>query len=164
MDTAEAEGWVWVPVVDGAGCTRRVGEVRGGLGDVRETGFPPSNFQSTETRRWGGARHSLETEPRTRRGRARSTAVLSAAPRGHHKVFPLLRKSRVSPGYNVCCNPGGGGGAGNRLFVRGQDSYKQHFSQQHPKKSLLLSYWSVRGSLLGRRDHTKRNNGNWGED
>ena len=68
MDTPEAAGWVLVLVADGAGCTRRVGEVRGGLGDVRETGFPPSDSQSSETRGWGGAWHSLETEPRTRRG------------------------------------------------------------------------------------------------
>lgn len=115
MDTPEAAGWVMVLMVDGAGYTRQVGEVRGGLGDVRETGFPPSDSQSSEIRGWGGAWHRLETEARTRRGRTRSTGCCLLL-QETTRCFYLLRKSRVSLGYNVCCNPRGPG-AGNMLFV-----------------------------------------------
>ena len=53
VDTVEATGWVLVLAVGGAVCTRLMGEVRGGLGDVGEVGFPPPNPQSSETRGWG---------------------------------------------------------------------------------------------------------------
>lgn len=104
-------------VVDGAGCTRQVREVRGGLGDVRETGFPPSNSQSSETRGWGGAWHSLETEPRTRRGRTRRTGCCLLLREETTRCFHLLQKSRVSLVYNVSCNPGGRGQGICCLFV-----------------------------------------------
>ena len=162
MDTPEAAGWVLVLVADGAGCTRRVGEVRGGLGDVRETGFPPSDSQSSETRGWGGAWHSLETEPRTRRGRTRSTGCCLLLQEETTRCFHLLRKSRVSLVYNVCCNPGGPG-VGNMLFVCGQDGYKQHFSQQHPK-SLFYSVTGVCGGPFWGGGTTQREMMGTGEE
>ena len=96
-------------------------------------------------------------------GKDQEDWVLSAALRGDHKVFPPLAKEQ-SFSCVQCFLQSWGAGAGNMLFVCGQDSYKRHFSQQHPQKSLLLSYWGVRGSLLGKRDHKKRNDGNWGKN
>lgn len=151
--TAEAAGWVLVLwLMELAAPGRCV--VRGGLGDVRETGFPPSNSQSSETKRVGRGVAQLRDRTQDPRGRTRRTGCcLLLKERETTRCFHLLQK----PGTSCvqCFLQSWGGGREYVVCLWSRQLQMALFTAAPPKVS-STQLLGCAGSLLGEEGPHKK--------
>lgn len=81
---------------------------------------------------------------------------------GDHKVFPPLAKEQSFSFACLLQYWGGGGGREICCFFPVKRVTKMLFTAA-PQKVSSTQVLGCARSVLGRRDHTKRNDGNWGE-